>query len=108
MARTARFEMRLSPEKLERIDDARGDVLRTTWVETAIDMRLRGVPTPVSDLAGDVEEVATPTRAKAPSREQEAIEDDVTPASEPSAEAERPFYPPRRPPPRMTGGRKTR
>lgn len=149
MPRTARFEMRLTPEKLERIDTARGDVLRTTWIEGAINMRLlagdefdlratllrvtaerdaalsdarearaaipvaRSLP-PAPVVEGD-EEAGVVYRPEFPKRRKKKPAPVVrapAPAPTPAPEA-RPVTPTpspylRRPPPRMTGGRKQR
>lgn len=37
----ARLELRIEPELLKRIDDARGDVSRTRWVERALEKALK-------------------------------------------------------------------
>jgi hypothetical protein len=47
MAKSERFEMRVSAETLERIDVVRGGVSRAAWIGEAIERRLAGAPFPV-------------------------------------------------------------
>jgi hypothetical protein len=102
--RTARFQMRLPPELLAEIDETRGEVQRSVWVEGAIRLRLADPETspprnPASAAVAPADSPADPSVGSA-SPGQGKLKPEKK--SEPTV----PQWP-RRPPPRMTGGRRT-
>lgn len=73
MPRSARLDLRFTPELLDSIDTARGDVSRNRWIERACEGALRGVgmaPDGVSEWSPGPDEpleevpVNMPTRAR--------------------------------------------